>query len=81
MCESLIDALTFWCAGFRHVTASFGAGGFIGDHQRAFREMSVTNRPITAAATAPTPAITAYDLNICETDGQAQRENCLRKAG
>ena len=27
VCESLIDALTFWCAGFRHVTASYGAGG------------------------------------------------------
>jgi DNA primase len=22
LCESLIDALTLWCAGFRHVTAS-----------------------------------------------------------
>jgi DNA primase len=36
VCESLIDALTFWCAGFRHVTASYGAGGFTVDHQRAF---------------------------------------------
>jgi DNA primase len=36
VCESLIDALTFWCAGFRHVTASYGAGGFTADHQRAF---------------------------------------------
>jgi DNA primase len=41
LCESLIDALTFWCAGFRHVTASFGAGGFTADHQRAFREYQV----------------------------------------
>jgi len=24
LCESLIDALTFWCAGFRHVTAAYG---------------------------------------------------------
>lgn len=39
--ESLIDALTFWCAGFRHVTASYGAGGFTADHQRAFREHRV----------------------------------------
>lgn len=28
LCEALIDALTFWCAGLRHVTSSFGAGGF-----------------------------------------------------
>jgi hypothetical protein len=41
LCESLIDALTFWCAGFRHVTASFGAGGFTADHQRAFGEHQV----------------------------------------
>ena len=41
VCESLIDALTFWCAGFRHVTASFGAGGFTADHQRAFAEHQV----------------------------------------
>jgi DNA primase len=41
VCESLIDALTFWCAGFRHVTASYGAGGFTADHRRAFREHHV----------------------------------------
>ncbi|HET7665021.1 MAG TPA: toprim domain-containing protein, partial [Mycobacterium sp.] len=34
--ESLIDALTLWCAGFRHVTASFGAAGFTTDHVEAF---------------------------------------------
>jgi len=26
--EALIDALTFWTAGYRHVTSSYGAGGF-----------------------------------------------------
>lgn len=26
--EALIDALTFWCAGYRHVTSAYGAGGF-----------------------------------------------------
>jgi Toprim-like/DNA primase catalytic core, N-terminal domain len=26
LCESVIDALTFWCAGFRNVTCTFGAG-------------------------------------------------------
>jgi DNA primase len=28
LCESLIDALTFWCAGFRNVTAAYGVEGF-----------------------------------------------------
>ena len=28
LCEAVIDALTFWCAGFRHVTAAYGVEGF-----------------------------------------------------
>ncbi|MCP4993558.1 MAG: hypothetical protein GY934_07210, partial [Gammaproteobacteria bacterium] len=28
LCESLIDALTFWCAGYRNVTCSYGTEGF-----------------------------------------------------
>ncbi|HEX2873542.1 MAG TPA: CHC2 zinc finger domain-containing protein [Polyangiaceae bacterium] len=38
LCESLIDALTFWCAGFRNVTASYGVEGFTEDHRAAFRK-------------------------------------------
>lgn len=28
LCEALIDALTFWCAGYRNVTSAFGINGF-----------------------------------------------------
>ena len=28
LCEALIDAMTVWSAGWRHVTSSYGAGGF-----------------------------------------------------
>lgn len=28
LCESLIDALTFWCAGYRNVTCAYGTNGF-----------------------------------------------------
>jgi DNA primase catalytic core len=38
LCEALMDALTFWCAGFRHVTASYGVNGFTDDHRAAFRK-------------------------------------------
>jgi DNA primase catalytic core len=38
LCEALIDALTFWCAGYRHVTASYGVNGFTDDHRTAFRK-------------------------------------------
>jgi len=38
LCEALIDALTFWCAGYRHVTASYGVNGFTDDHREAFKK-------------------------------------------
>jgi DNA primase len=38
LCESLIDALTFWCAGHRNVTASYGVSGFTEDHRAAFKK-------------------------------------------
>jgi DNA primase catalytic core len=41
LCESLIDALTFWSAGFRNVTASYGVNGFTDEHREAFRRHGV----------------------------------------
>ena len=38
LCEALIDALTFWAAGFRNVTASYGVNGFTADHRAAFEK-------------------------------------------
>jgi len=37
LCESLIDALSFWCADYRNVTASYGVNGFTEDHRQAFK--------------------------------------------
>lgn len=37
LCESLIDALTFWCAGYRHVTCAYGVNGFTEEHREAFK--------------------------------------------
>ena len=36
LCEALIDALTFWCAGYRNVTSTYGIEGFTDDHLKAF---------------------------------------------
>jgi DNA primase len=47
LCESLIDALTFWCAGFRNVTASYGVEGFTADHLAAFKQYN-TERVLIA---------------------------------
>jgi hypothetical protein len=41
VCESLIDALTLWCAGFRHVTAAYGADGWTPEHQAAVIEHGI----------------------------------------
>jgi DNA primase catalytic core len=38
LCEALIDAMTFWCAGYRQVTASYGVNGFTDDHRQAFQK-------------------------------------------
>lgn len=37
VCEALIDALTFWRAGYRNVTAAYGIEGFTADHLAAFK--------------------------------------------
>jgi DNA primase len=37
LCEALIDALTFWCAGYRNVTSSYGVEGFTADHLAALQ--------------------------------------------
>ena len=41
LCEALIDALTFWAAGFRNVTASYGVNGFTADHRAAFEKHGI----------------------------------------
>jgi len=41
LCEALIDAMTFWCAGYRNVTTSYGVSGFTADHWAAFKENGI----------------------------------------
>ncbi len=36
LCEALIDALTFWCTGFRNVTSAYGVNGFTDELLQAF---------------------------------------------
>ena len=37
LCESIIDALTFWCAGFRNVTTAYGIEGLTDELVAAFK--------------------------------------------
>ena len=57
LCPSLFDALTFWNAGYRNVTCTFGAEAFTDDHRAAFREFGV--RRVLAAAEAAVPGLIA----------------------
>ena len=38
--EALIDAMSFWCAGYRNVIAAYGVNGFTQDHWHALRHHS-----------------------------------------
>ncbi|HEX8988227.1 MAG TPA: CHC2 zinc finger domain-containing protein [Rhodocyclaceae bacterium] len=37
LCEALIDALTFWCAGYRNVTSAYGIEGFTDEMVEAMK--------------------------------------------
>ena len=41
LCEALIDALTFWCAGYRNVTSAFGANGFTEEMLEALKAYGI----------------------------------------
>lgn len=41
LCEALIDALTFWCAGYRNVTSAYGIEGFTAEILDAFRRHGI----------------------------------------
>jgi DNA primase len=51
ICQSIIDALTFWCAGYRNVTAAWGPAGFTDEHREAFRAYGVSRVLIAFART------------------------------
>ncbi len=41
LCESLIDAISFWVAGFENVTSSYGTNGFTDELFEAFKEHAI----------------------------------------
>ena len=69
LCEALLDALTFWCAGYRNVTASYGAGGFTEDHLNAFKRYA-TKR-----------VLIAYDRDAAGDAAAAKLSETLLSAG
>jgi len=69
LAESLIDAMTFWSAGYRNVTAAYGAGGFTEDHLAAFRRYGVER------------VLIAFDRDEAGDKGAAQVAERLMQAG
>ncbi len=69
MCEALIDALTFWCAGYRNVTAAYGVDGFTDEHLAAFQAHGIE------------PVLIAYDRDEAGERGAAKLAERLRRGG
>lgn len=47
LCEALIDALTFWCAGYKNVTSCYGIEGFTDEMPELFKQHNI-NRILLA---------------------------------
>ena len=69
LCEALIDAMTFWCAGYRNVTAAYGTNGFTGDHLAAFRAHGILR------------VLIAYDRDEAGERGAGEVAERLMKEG
>ena len=72
LCEALIDALTFWRAGYRHVTSSYGVNGFTDEIMAALKQCGAKRILIAydrdeagdAAAAALAPRLQAEGLAV-----------------
>jgi DNA primase len=60
LCPSLFDALTFWNAGYRNVTCTFGPEALTEDHLAAFQRFGV--RRVLASAEAVAPRLIAAGI-------------------
>jgi len=69
LCESIIDALTFWCAGYRNVTTSYGINGFTDELLNAFKQHK-TER-----------VLIAYDRDQAGEKATSDLAACLLKEG
>lgn len=59
LCEALIDALTFWCAGYRNVTSAYGVEGFTDELLAGLHRHGV--KRVLIAYDADEPGNTAAD--------------------
>jgi DNA primase len=69
LCEALIDALTFWCAGYRNVTSAYGIEGFTQEHVEAFKRHGIER------------VLIAYDRDDAGERGAAKVAEALMSEG
>ena len=69
LCEALIDALTFWCAGYRNVTAAYGIEGFGGEMLQTLTAHHIER------------VLIAYDRDEAGERGAAKVAQVLMQAG
>jgi DNA primase len=71
LAESLIDALTFWNAGYRNVTAAYGVNGFTDEHRQALHAHGIERVLIAYDRDEAGESATATRIRI---EGGAGRE-------
>jgi DNA primase len=69
LCEALIDALTFWSAGYRNVTAAYGVNGFSDEILAAFTAHNIKR------------VLIAYDRDPAGDSGAVEAATKLNAAG
>jgi DNA primase catalytic core len=69
LCESLLDAMTVWCAGYRNVTAAYGTNGATPDLLAAFKKYGIKR------------VLIAYDRDEAGDTGAAKLAEMLTAAG
>jgi len=69
LAEALLDAATFWCAGYRNVTAAYGVEGLTEDHLAAFARYQVRR------------VLIAFDRDEAGERGAGKVADRLREAG
>ncbi|MFN3465522.1 MAG: CHC2 zinc finger domain-containing protein [Terricaulis sp.] len=69
LCEAIIDALTFWAAGYAHVTASFGANGFTDELRQALSASHIKR------------VLVAYDRDEAGDRGAVEVADALARHG
>lgn len=80
LCEALIDAMTFWCAGLRNVIVAYGCNGFSKDHLDALqyhgvkRVMIAFDRDEAGDRGAERVAGELLELGILTTGSRQQRQ-------